>query len=420
MSNLIVDGTVKAPFESLKALFEQETARSAETNVQLCVYHRGECVIDLWSSKTRDPNFGADSLVNAFSSSKNLEAIAMAWLYGQGLIDYSARVTEYWPAFGGNGKQDLTVADVMRHEGGMASLEISIDPADLLSDRIKQNAIGQQLESHGLHYSFPERGRREYHAITRGWIVNEIFRRVDPKGRTIGEFLREDITGPIGADVYLGLNDEELNRRSPLQPLDPRKHFLSSCRPKWMGRSVQHSAFQLIRNLWPMVKQMRGQSGRQLPVPMLGMTGIDSFNEDKIARGETCSANSHGSARGYARLAAMLAAGGIFDGRAYLSGDAWQALHDKQTTENMGMRTTFSQGGVASFGVVDAMTPVERGLNQGREGFIGWMGLGGSIFQWHPELEIGFAFVPTSLHILDLVNERGKVYQAEVLRCLGA
>ena len=49
MSNLIVDGTVKAPFESLKALFEQETARSAETNVQLCVYHRGECVIDLLS-----------------------------------------------------------------------------------------------------------------------------------------------------------------------------------------------------------------------------------------------------------------------------------------------------------------------------------------------------------------------------------
>ena len=108
MSNLIVDGTVEAPFESLQALFEQETARSAETNVQLCVYHRGECVVDLWSSKTRDPNFGADSLVNAFSSSKNLEAIAMAWLYGQGLIDYSALVTEYWPAFGGNGKQDLT------------------------------------------------------------------------------------------------------------------------------------------------------------------------------------------------------------------------------------------------------------------------------------------------------------------------
>ena len=46
------------------------------------------------------------------------------------------------------------------------------------------------------------------------------------------------------------------------------------------------------------------------------------------------------------------------------------------------------------------------------------MGLGGSIFQWHPEDEIGFAFVPTSLHLFDGMNERGKVYQAEVLRCV--
>jgi len=59
-----------------------------------------------------------------------------------------------------------------------------------------------------------------------------------------------------------------------------------------------------------------------------------------------------------------------------------------------------------------------RALNQGREGFFGWMGLGGSIFQWHPERRIGFAYVPTSLNLLDIVNERGKGYQAEVLRLL--
>ena len=43
---------------------------------------------------------------------------------------------------------------------------------------------------------------------------------------------------------------------------------------------------------------------------------------------------------------------------------------------------------------------------------------GGSIFQWHPEREIGFAFVPTALHVLDILNERWKVYQADVLRCV--
>ena len=63
-------------------------------------------------------------------------------------------------------------------------------------------------------------------------------------------------------------------------------------------------------------------------------------------------------------------------------------------------------------------TDLERAFNTGREGYYGWMGFGGSIFQWHPEQEIGFAFVPTALHVLDLLNERGKVYQAEVVRCV--
>ena len=84
------------------------------------------------------------------------------------------------------------------------------------------------------------------------------------------------------------------------------------------------------------------------------------------------------------------------------------------------MPTSFSQGGVNAF------VPTGRGqrptssapLNDGREGFYGWMGFGGSIFQWHREHEIGFGYVPTSLHALDLFNERGKEYQREVLRCV--
>ena len=63
---------------------------------------------------------------------------------------------------------------------------------------------------------------------------------------------------------------------------------------------------------------------------------------------------------------------------------------------------------------------MEQVLNHGRESFYGWMGLGGSIFQWYPNYQIGFAFVPNSLHVLDLVNERGKAFQAEVSAPLGA
>ncbi|MEM1154557.1 MAG: hypothetical protein AAGI44_10470 [Pseudomonadota bacterium] len=83
------------------------------------------------------------------------------------------------------------------------------------------------------------------------------------------------------------------------------------------------------------------------------------------------------------------------------------------------MPTRFTQGGVDYFQPCEpGSTLYERAFSQGREGFYGWMGLGGSIFQWYPEKDLSFAFVPTSLHYLDFVNERGKPYQDELLRCL--
>jgi len=103
-----------------------------------------------------------------------------------------------------------------------------------------------------------------------------------------------------------------------------------------------------------------------------------------------------------------------------LSQQAWQAMHDAPVEADMGIGpTTFTQGGVAVFSKPTwSGTPIDTALNVGREGFVGWMGLGGSIFQWHPEYEIGIGYVPTSLHVLDFVNERGKAYQAEVLSAI--
>ena len=116
----------------------------------------------------------------------------------------------------------------------------------------------------------------------------------------------------------------------------------------------------------------------------------------------------------------MMSLRGRFDGREYLTEEAWYALHAEPVRGRLGFSTTsFTKGGVNLFIETDASSPrTERDFNEGRAGFYGWMGLGGSIFQWHPEHEIGFGYVPTALHVLDILNERGKAYQAEVLRCV--
>ena len=274
----------------------------------------------------------------------------------------------------------------------------------------------------------------------------------------MGEYVREELAEPLQADVYVGLKDEELPRRQHLHGLSIAFQLLESFKPRFLGRKVAYSIVQLIALFIPMmrriIKLMRKNRKKQAQqrqltnqpaaqasestqlqkkskgpkLPLKGFNplkdrekAINFFNKDVVAQGESSSFNANCSARGLAKLAAVMAAGGPLEGKTYFSQTAWQALHDKPVTAKLGgnVTTHFTQGGLNYFSMTGtAGTMADRALNQGREGFYGWMGMGGSIFQWHPEKQIGFAFVPTSMHVIDLFNERGKVYQQEVLRCI--
>lgn len=417
----LVQGTVAPGFESVLQLYENNMNTWAEENTQLCVYYQGKKVVDLWASTANDSNFSADSLINVFSSGKSLESIAIASLVSKGLLAYDAKITDYWPEFGANGKGELTVAELMRHEAGLANFNTSMALDDLLTQNIKQNAVGRVIEEQTQQFPNGGSSKREYHAVTRGWIVNEVFRRVDPAGRTIGEFLQEDISGPLGVDAVIGVKKEELGRVSRVSPLGFLFQFLESLKPKVLGRRIVHNIFQILGRLLLILPAIRRGISARAPAPFVGMDGIGFFNEPDLAMGETPSANANCSARGLGKIAAMMSAGGKLAGKEYLSERAWAALHDKAVEANMGglFSTRFTQGGIDQFVACTAQsTKLDRDFNEGREGFYGWMGLGGSIFQWHPQADIGFAFVPTSLHVLDILNERGKVYQAEILSCI--
>jgi CubicO group peptidase (beta-lactamase class C family) len=308
----------------------------------------------------------------------------------------------------------------MRHEAGLAVFDTTIDPEDLFPKNLKQNPVGAIIERHEMR--FPKRGsRREYHAVTCGWIANELFRRVDPAGRTIGEYLREEISGPLEADAIIGLRESELDRIAKVSPLGFGFQFLQSLKPRFLGRKIVHNIFQILGRFLRILPSFRHATTRGAPTPFKGMKSIAFFNEHAVAMGETPSAAASCSARGLAKVAAMMSTRGRWGDHAILDEEGWQALHADPVEAGMGFaNTAFTQGGVNRFTSRGANgSRLERDFNQGREGFYGWMGLGGSIFQWHPEHEIGFGYVPTSLHVLDILNERGKAYQAEVLRCVG-
>jgi CubicO group peptidase (beta-lactamase class C family) len=416
---MIIEGTVAPGFESVKQLYERNMHNLAERNTQLCVYVGDQCVVDLWGSAIDDTGFSANSLVNVFSSGKSLEAIMLAMLLDRGLLDYDAKIADYWPEFAVNGKGVTSIADLMRHEAGLAAFDTTLDPRSLLPDQLKENAVGAVIEKQTQRFRSGPENQREYHAVTRGWIANEVFRRVEPSGRTMGEFLRDEISVPLSADVHIGLHDNDLPRLSEVRMLGFGYQFAQSLVPRAMGRKMELNLAQTIAKVSRLRQGLNNRTTAGTPVPLAGMQKMSVMNTPLVSKAEIPSAGAKCSARGLAKLAAAMANGGHFAGHQILGPAAFTALHDAPIERDMTtLKTTFTQGGLASFAPPDVGdSAIDNGLNQGREGYFGWMGLGGSIFQWHPGLRIGFAYVPTSLNVLDFVNERGKAYQTEVVRC---
>ncbi len=419
-----LQGSVEPGFESLQKQLADNLSASADSNAQLCVYVGEQCVVDLWASTTGDSTFDGDTLVNVFSSGKSLESILLGMLVDQADLDFSAPVQAYWPEFRGKSKDKLLVADVMRHEAGLAQLNTSFSPQDLYPSAVHNNTLGQVLETHPLAFPANSVSPREYHAISRGWIANEIFRRVDPEHRTMGEFLRKNLSEPLGLDVHIGLTADEFKGISPIAVRPLRAQLFEGIRPGSFAAKIGQTPAAIFRRFWRMRGTIRNARASRRPLPIQGMaaTGVSMFDAESLAKAEIPSAGAKASARGLAKLAAIMANQGQLGGTRILSPAAWEQIHANPIKRKMVvLDTAFTQGGLAQFQRTEAQPQsLEAALNHGREGFFGWMGFGGSVFQWHPDLRIGFAYVPASLNPIDFLNERAKAYQQETLRCVHA
>ena len=161
-------------------------------------------------------SYTKDSIQNVFSSSKAVTSIVVAMLVDRGYISYETAIASVWPNFAQQNKEDVTVEDLMRHETGLQKFPFSIPAGDLERDKLKlmktvSHRIASSKPVHTPHKKSRSKKKhksgsvvtRSYHALTRGWIVNEICMRVDPLGRTVGEFIRDEIATPLGIQVNM-------------------------------------------------------------------------------------------------------------------------------------------------------------------------------------------------------------------------
>lgn len=185
------------------------------------VYLDGKCVVDIWGGEARHDGtpWERDTMSICFSGTKGVAATAVHILASDGLIDYDAPVASYWPEFACNGKETITVRQVLSHQAGLHRV---VPLVDQLTDILDWDLIiGRLAETEPDFHPGTANG---YHAITFGWLVGEIVHRVSGIG--FAEFVQKRIVEPLDLDgLYIGEADEQMDRIADLVGIPPlRRH----------------------------------------------------------------------------------------------------------------------------------------------------------------------------------------------------
>ena len=195
-------GSVDAGFEAVQSAFERNFAAFRESGAQCCVHVGGKPVVDLWGG------YREDALQVVFSSTKGATAACANLCIQRGLLDPDALVTDYWPEFGANGKDKTLVRWALSHKAGLAAPDWPVT----LDDFADWDGIVAHLAAQAP--AWEPGSAYGYHAVTFGWVVGELVRRVSGKG--LGTFFAEEIAGPTGAEFWIGLPEAEEHRVVPM------------------------------------------------------------------------------------------------------------------------------------------------------------------------------------------------------------
>jgi len=205
-----IDGYVSRGFEAVGEAFSQNFTQRHELGGACCVYYKGEKVIDLWGgirNKQSHELWERDTVVVVHSATKGLAAMTLAIAHSRGWLDYEERVCTYWPEFAQQGKEQITVRQLLAHQAGLFAINEPVDysiVADL--DRLAVVLARQKP-------AWEPGTRQAYHGLSLGFYEGELLRRVDRDHRSLGQFFQEEIATPLGEDAYIRLPETIPNSR---------------------------------------------------------------------------------------------------------------------------------------------------------------------------------------------------------------
>lgn len=220
-------GAADARFAGLREAFEANLGSGEELGASIVVLERGVPVVDLWggwADAERTREWGSDTITNVWSISKTVSSLAALVLIDRGLLDPERPVAHYWPEFAAAGKGEVLVRHVLMHSSGVSGWQQPVTPHDVLDVDAATSRLAAQAAW------WPAGTASGYHLLDYGHLIHGLVRAVD--GRSLGEFVAEEISGPLGADFWLGLPEREDPRVSRVVPPPPSQLDIASLPPE--------------------------------------------------------------------------------------------------------------------------------------------------------------------------------------------
>jgi CubicO group peptidase (beta-lactamase class C family) len=376
-----IGGKVATGFEAVRDVFEENFAERGEVGAGCCVYVDGRPVVDLWGGTTTiggDEPYTDKTLQMVASATKGALAIVVHRLAERGELDLDAPVAKYWPEFRAEGKKRIPVRWLLSHQAGLPALHRTLTLEDIVGWKVPAEAIGAEAPA------WQPGADHGYHAITYGWLVGEVVNRVT--GSTCGRVFAEEVAGPLGLDLYIGLPPSEHGRVAPLIPAMPPPEGPDELTQRLFDpESLAHWAFLIPSGLFTIVNDQR-------------------FWEAEVPAG-----NGMGTAHALARMYAAVI--GEVDGVRLLQPETVARASEEQCRgidRVTGYETAYGLGFQMPFPYRPMAGP----------GSFGHYGLGGSVGFADPELGFTFGYTVNQMGPGTPADKRSVPLIEAVVRCV--
>jgi CubicO group peptidase (beta-lactamase class C family) len=382
--NEVIQGHWTKEFEAVADALADEITKGEELGASIAVDIDGELVLDIWgghADRARTVPWAENTIVNFWSCTKTLTALAALILVDRGLLDPFAPVADYWPEFAENGKQDIEVRHLLAHTSGVSGWEMPFEIDDIYDWDKATAHLARQAPW------WPPGSGSGYHAMNYGHLIGEVLRRIT--GRTLKQFVADEIAGPLEADVQIGAAPEDEHRIAELIPPPPLD-----------------LPYDALPQDHPMLKTFA--TFRAAP-------DFAAIAETAAWRGaDIGGANGHGNARALARALSPISLGGKANGVQLLTPNTIDLIFDEQSNGIDQVLFTPLRFGIG-FGL-----PKPEGVPAIPEGRICWWGgWGGSAIVMNPDHRATFAYVMNRMGPGTVGTDRTNRYARLIYDALG-